>query len=198
VRRAGPGNCRDGPSTIWDVAARTYPWLFAALAILLVSCIPGVGGAVEPLRILGVALCAFGIFRLVTGYRAIRRVGHTERKLERAAAKSPLLPYDSGPYAWIGRGFSYDDEVDRRGSVRVSGGEFVIVKSDGEQLAAAPVQTVRLQRVPVWLGLGVRIRLGEMGDWYVQPHYEPTSPVTGWRATRRLKAACVVAQRIAA
>jgi hypothetical protein len=168
--------------------------LLATLAILLISTIPGLGPAAEPLRIVGVVLCAIGIARLVIGYRAIRKTGKTERRTEKKAVKASVLPYDSGPHAWIGRGYSYNNEVDRRGSIRIDNQELAILKSDGEQLGAGSIGTVRLERVPAWLGLGVRIRLADGADWYVQPHYEPTSPMTGWRATRRLKAALIAAQ----
>jgi len=194
VRGAGPRGRRDDPSTIWDVAAHTYPWLLATLAILLISTVPGLGPVAEPLRIVGCVLCAIGIAWLVIGYRAIRKTGRTERKEEKEAAKTALLPYDSGPHAWIGSGYSYANEVDRRGSVRIDNQKLAILKSDGEQLGAGSIGTVRFERVPVWLGLGVRVRLGDGAGWYVQPHYEPTSPMTGWRATRRLKAALLAAQ----
>ena len=52
------------------------------------------------------------------------------------ALQSPLLPYDPGPDACIGRDCAYDDEVDPQGTVRITDAEVSILRSDSEQLSA--------------------------------------------------------------
>jgi len=105
----------------------------------------------------------------------------------------PLFPYRSGWGAWIAKGptkLSWST----LGEVRIEDGSVSLVENRGV-LASCPVAEVSIHSVPIWFGMGVKLKMGEAGRWYVQPQWSPRSPRAARRATRIFKRALAEAQR---
>lgn len=101
------------------------------------------------------------------------------------------LPFEVAALAWIGRGVSYFKEVTYTGSVYVSSSEVVLAEGT-YVLARARSCDVTTHRVPVYLGLGVRLDMGDQGTWYVQPAYvgfEPPNAMYLPRMIRNIRSA---------
>jgi hypothetical protein len=103
-----------------------------------------------------------------------------------------VLPYRSGRGAWIGKGptkLSWST----LGEVRIDDGILSLIGLRKE-IARCRVTDVSVKAVPIWFGMGVRLDMGELGNWYVQPRWSNLK--TGRRATREFRRALAEAQSL--
>jgi len=108
-----------------------------------------------------------------------------EHYAKRLADGRSVLPYWSMG-SWIARGRTKFSQS-WIGTVTVT--EHEIRLADEDLLAAAPPQEIDVTPVRGWLGMGLRLRLGSSGVWYVQARYCPTSVRRARAATRVFAAA---------
>jgi hypothetical protein len=163
--------------------------MFITLLTLLLSTDPQLKHVAEPLRLFAFLPGSAAIIISVKEFRYWHDTGKLARSNEASLATAGSIPYFSGETAWIGRGPTFAKQVASGGSISIDSQMLVLKDSDGNPLVEVPSASVAIHRVPIWFGLGVRLEMGNLGSWFVQPHYSPTSPMTGRRATKRLKAA---------
>ncbi len=108
--------------------------------------------------------------------------------LRKLAAGESVLPYKAlAPY--ITKGVTlYSRSWD--GEVTVDRTALRLLDNDGTVLAEATPAQVRVRRVPIWLGIGVRLIMGPGDAWRVQPRGYPNQNLRkAWQANRVFRAA---------
>jgi hypothetical protein len=105
---------------------------------------------------------------------------------QRLAARQSLLPYWA-PTPYVSKGVTiFAKSIDTSLTV-----DAATVRLDGiaDFHVECPSTLLRVRRLPVWLGMGLRLDFGEQGWWNVQARYSPTRIGRARRAQAVLSAA---------